>query len=128
MSSVYFVSPHAPSPPPSLFRLSHPPGTLDYQEYNRYKERLLKAENQLVNSLGFDFMIEHPFSHSNDLVDYLCEEGKARGCPERKLCVLCSRSGISQTSHTALMGKGSGVLFDPLTHFWFPPLAEYRCW
>lgn len=57
---------------------------LGFQEYNRYKDRLLKAENQLVNALGFDFMIEHPFGHSNDLVAYLCEEGEARG-PRRGL-------------------------------------------
>lgn len=64
-----------------------------------------------MNALGFDFMIEHPFGHSNDLVDYLCEEGKARECQERKLCVLCSGRVFEQTA--ALIGKryGDGVVF-----------------
>lgn len=75
---------------------------LDFQEYTRYKDRLLKAENQLVNALGFDFMIEHPFGHASDLLAYLSEEGEARGCQERKLCVLCSGPGVCRTGYLAL--------------------------
>lgn len=82
---------------------------LDCQEYNRYKERLLKAENQLVNALGFDFMIEHPFSHANDLGTYLREEGEARGCQERKLCVLCSGPGGCRTGYIGLDWREGGV-------------------
>ena len=100
---------HPLSLPPSL-----PSCALDTQEFGRYKERMLKAENQLVNSLGFDFMIEHPFHHSNDLVDYLCEEGEARGCHERKLCVLCLGPGVCRKgskwaliSATSLVSVGS---------------------
>lgn len=57
-----------------------------------YRERLLKAENQLVNAMGFDFMIEHPYSHATDLMNYMIEEGEARdcrqNCRERELSVL----------------------------------------
>ncbi|CAM9435093.1 unnamed protein product [Laminaria digitata] len=45
------------------------------REFKDYRERLLKAENQLVNALGFDFMIEHPYSHSTDLMQYMIKEG-----------------------------------------------------
>lgn len=76
------IEPYAP--PPRL--ITH---ALCDQEYVRYKERLLKAENQLVNALGFDFMIEHPFGHASDLVAYLTEEGEARRCRrELKPCVV----------------------------------------
>ena len=61
-----------------------------FQEFQDYRERLLKAENQLVNALGFDFMIEHPYSHSTDLMEYMIKEGEARDCRKRQLCVLCS--------------------------------------
>lgn len=47
-----------------------------------YRERLLKAENQLINAMGFDFMIEHPHNHAKDLISYLISEGEAKGCRE----------------------------------------------
>lgn len=114
MVSVSFV---VVSPlPPSIRRAP----SIDCQEYNRYKDRLLKAENQLVNALGFDFMIEHPFSHSHDLLAYLCEEGKARGCQERKLCVLCSGPGGCQTSYSFdWQGRRCYLRFSD-TFFCFP--------
>lgn len=82
----------APSPPVERF-----------QEFQDYRERLLKAENQLVNALGFDFMIEHPYSHSTDLMEYMIKEGEARDCRKRQLCVLCSGPG----------GVGGPVIVSP---------------
>lgn len=82
----------APSPPVERF-----------QEFQDYRERLLKAENQLVNALGFDFMIEHPYSHSTDLMEYMIKEGEARDCRKRQLCVLCSGPG----------GVGGPVIIAP---------------
>lgn len=35
-------------------------------------------ENQLINAVGFDFMIEHPYNHSTDIFNYLGEQGEAR--------------------------------------------------
>lgn len=92
---------------------------LDYyhQEYKRYKDRLLKAENQLVNALGFDFMIEHPFGHASDLLAYLTEEGEARGCQERKLCVLCSGTGVCRTGSFGLDWREAGVGGRVVTYF-----------
>lgn len=78
-----------PAPPTSSPLPSHP-RSLKIQEFKDYRERLLKAENQLVNALGFDFMIEHPYSHSTDLMEYMIIEGEARDCRKRQLCVLCS--------------------------------------
>lgn len=79
---------------PFLARFLPPsPPVQRFQEFQDYRERLLKAENQLVNALGFDFMIEHPYSHSTDLMQYMIKEGEARDCRKRQLCVLCSRPG-----------------------------------
>lgn len=57
------------------------------QEYEPYKDRVLKMENQLVNALGFDFMIEHPYNHYAYIYQYLVEEGEARELSQR--CVPC---------------------------------------
>lgn len=38
-------------------------------------------------------MIEHPYSHSTDLMEYMIKEGEARDCRKRQLCVLCSGRG-----------------------------------
>lgn len=89
-----------------VFTWSH---AVDSQEYTRYKDRLLKAENQLVNALGFDFMIEHPFGHASDLLAYLGEEGEARGCQERKLCVRRSGLGVCRTDFFGLDWREAGV-------------------
>lgn len=129
VSLLFILSRHPPACPPSLppSPMMHPSQLLNCQEYKAYKERVLKAENQLVNALGFDFMIEHPFSHSNDLVDYLCEEGKARGCQEHKLCVLCSGPGDCQAS-CSLDWRGRWCCV-PFTDAFFevPPLAAHQC-
>lgn len=52
------------------------------QEYTAYRERLLKEENQLVNALGFDFMIEHPYTHVSDIGSYIMDKGEERSFSE----------------------------------------------
>lgn len=35
-------------------------------------------ENQLINAVGFDFMIEHPYNHYTDIFKYFVAQGEAR--------------------------------------------------
>lgn len=46
------------------------------QEYHAYRERVLKTERNLVCALGFDFMMEHPYTHFPKILGHMVSEGE----------------------------------------------------